>query len=73
MTAVWRDPATGQLYFADDSGCSCPSPFEEFYTRDQLTAATRHEVLAHLEKRRGEEGSESTDGLDLAGRVSQLR
>lgn len=51
MTAVWRNPATGQLYYADDAGCSCPSPFENITRIDQLTPATRHEILAHLSKR----------------------
>lgn len=25
---VWRDRKTGELYTGEDSGCSCPSPFE---------------------------------------------
>ena len=29
MFVVWEDCAGG-MYYADDSGCSCPSPFEEF-------------------------------------------
>lgn len=33
MTAVWVDKF-GQLYWADDSGCSCPSPFEDFTSLD---------------------------------------
>jgi hypothetical protein len=48
MTAVWRDRETGQLYWADDSGCSCPSPFEEFTSRDSLTAGTAAELDARL-------------------------
>lgn len=28
LTTVWRNTETGALYFADDSGCSCPSPYE---------------------------------------------
>lgn len=27
---VWREKATGQLWWASDSGCSCPTPFEDF-------------------------------------------
>lgn len=48
MTAVWRDPQTGQLYWADDSGCSCPSPFEDVRSRADLTAGTTDELDAHL-------------------------
>lgn len=28
MVVVWRDKKTGKEYWAADSGCSCPSPFE---------------------------------------------
>lgn len=27
---VWRELSTGRLWWAADSGCSCPSPFEEY-------------------------------------------
>lgn len=36
LTVVWQDISTGTLYYADDSGCSCPSPFE-IVGRDDLT------------------------------------
>jgi hypothetical protein len=26
---VWRNLESGKLFYATDSGCSCPSPFEE--------------------------------------------
>lgn len=48
LTAVWRDPQTGQLYWADDAGCSCPSPFEDASGRESLTAGTSDELGAHL-------------------------
>lgn len=35
--AVWRDTATGGLYYAADSGCSCPSPFEWARSLGDLT------------------------------------
>lgn len=28
LLVVWRNVETGQLYWATDAGCSCPSPFE---------------------------------------------
>ncbi len=40
MVAVWRDLETNRLYFAGDSGCSCPSPFED-EGRADLTPLTR--------------------------------
>lgn len=29
FTVVWKDK-NGNLYWASDAGCSCPSPFEDF-------------------------------------------
>lgn len=31
---VWREIATGKLYYATDSGCSCPDPFAGFRIAD---------------------------------------
>lgn len=28
---VWKHKPDGELYWATDSGCSCPSPFEDHY------------------------------------------
>jgi hypothetical protein len=30
----WTDTETGLVYTAHDSGCSCPSPFEDFQVSD---------------------------------------
>ena len=30
ILSVWRDERTGHLYYAEDSGCSCPTPFEDY-------------------------------------------
>lgn len=38
LLSVWVDPGTGVFYGATTSGCSCPSPYEEY------------ESLADLEK-----------------------
>lgn len=37
LTVVWRDPKTGEMFYARDSGCSCPQPFEEYTSREKLT------------------------------------
>lgn len=29
MVVIWQDKKTKKFYFAADSGCSCPSPFED--------------------------------------------
>ena len=33
---VWYDPVTLEYFWAQDAGCSCPSPFENVTSRDQL-------------------------------------
>lgn len=37
ILGLWRDKETGELFLAQDSGCSCPTPFEEFTSLDKLT------------------------------------
>lgn len=69
LTAVWRD-ATGKLLWADDAGCSCPSPFESVGI-DDLSTGTPAELQAHLEKRNteGYDGDRSDAIAELMGRV----
>lgn len=66
MTAVWRD-AEGGLYWADDSGCSCPSPFEDFQSIEELTKGTFYELATHLEGRKA-----NAQSGDAAARVVEL-
>lgn len=37
IRCVWRHTETGVLYTAEDSGCSCPSPFEEYNSLESLS------------------------------------
>jgi hypothetical protein len=37
---VWRHTKTDELYWARDSGCSCPTPFEDFRGLADLTKIT---------------------------------
>jgi len=36
LTAVLRRLSDGTLWYASDSGCSCPSPFEDVFTWERL-------------------------------------
>ena len=67
LTVVWRNPETGQLYIAEDSGCSCPSPFENFDGVEDLDAVTPHEAIQRLQKRMN-----TTDGMNLIERIRLL-
>lgn len=40
ILAVWQHE-DGRLFWASDSGCSCPSPFEDFTSLDDLTPITQ--------------------------------
>ena len=49
MFVAWKD-AHGQFYYGSDAGCSCPSPFEDCNSLEDLTKATVPEVHAALDK-----------------------
>jgi len=49
MFVVWKD-AAGKLYYGSDSGCSCPSPFEDYREVSDLTTATVAEIHAALDE-----------------------
>lgn len=34
---LWQDKATGRMYVGHDAGCSCPTPFEDFHSLDDMT------------------------------------
>jgi hypothetical protein len=36
IVVVWKDVYDPVYYWAADSGCSCPSPFEEYYGKQDL-------------------------------------
>lgn len=40
MLGVWQHK-DGRLFYASDSGCSCPSPFEDFHSLADLTPITK--------------------------------
>jgi hypothetical protein len=50
-TAVWVNDKVKKFYWADDSGCSCPSPFEGFSTIEQLNSGPFEQVRDHLTSR----------------------
>lgn len=47
LTVVWKDNA-GQIYWASDSGCSCPSPFED-HDRSTLTCGSAGEFARYVQ------------------------
>lgn len=39
LTRIYHHPDTNQIFYAHDSGCSCPMPFEDFNSIDDYTKA----------------------------------
>lgn len=49
-SVVWQDVETGALYYAHDSGCSCPIPFDS-EDRSTIKKIERvQELIDHLEE-----------------------
>lgn len=44
---AWRHE-DGRLFWASDSGCSCPVPFENFGDLESLSTGTADELIADL-------------------------
>ena len=74
LLVVWRRDCDGALLYGEDSGCSCPSPFDTKGVGD-LTVSTKHEIAALIQARLGEplyEGHEpdgQREALDLIERL----
>lgn len=61
---VWKDK-DDRLYYAEDSGCSCPSPFETF-TRETVTPVVEwEEIISRLHHRVAEEGEYARSGIGI--------
>jgi hypothetical protein len=72
LTVVWQDVETGACYYADDSGCSCPSPFED-ESRATITKIERlQDLLDHLEERKQESYYYESDKAGIDAECSAL-
>lgn len=65
MTAAWVD-ASGRYFWADDSGCSCPAPFEDVRSLGDLQSGSLEDLLAHLRR------TAQQRGIFRADRISNL-
>jgi hypothetical protein len=70
LTVVWQRDFDGKIVYAEDSGCSCPSPFEEQGPED-LTVCKPAELQAHIEQRGKDAcyGDRAAEIADLMHRV----
>lgn len=47
ILAVFRHVMTGRVFYAQDSGCSCPTPFDDFrfdFTAPDIINTNLHEI-----------------------------
>lgn len=51
LTVVWRRTSDGRLVYGEDSGCSCPSPFEDQGVEDLKPITSVSEFQDLLDKR----------------------
>jgi len=58
ISVVWKE-GRGKYYLGDDSGCSCPAPFEDYTKKEQLDGPMNKRSLeAALRYRIKEKASE---------------
>jgi hypothetical protein len=71
-TVVWQRAFDGKFVYAEDSGCSCPSPFEDTGIEDLVILRKRgglNDFKAHCEQRQGEGSDRSVEVAELLERM----
>ncbi|WP_190822018.1 DUF7574 domain-containing protein [Saccharopolyspora pogona] len=82
LTVVWYHAESGKYYWASDSGCSCPSPFEYYNSLDKAESGSVWQAIAELTRRHGERPEDeyyadnwdyaNSKVVDLCGKLIQL-
>ena len=70
IMALWRETATGALFFGTDSGCSCPSPWDRTSESD-LTPITR-ETFDEFERAVNDFPAALDERRDLIARAREV-
>jgi hypothetical protein len=77
-SVLWRSDA-GEFYIGDDSGCSCPSPFEDIGIRDLMKIAKLQDLIDYFAERCKEsfyydstDEFRSEDSKRIDGEIGQL-
>ncbi|WP_157430021.1 DUF7574 domain-containing protein [Actinomadura oligospora] len=78
LFVVWREKATGRLAYGQDSGCSCPCPFEWFEVEDLIFAepweiTQKISTVANEKKSAGYWGASDNDVVNLIEKVVNAR
>lgn len=73
LTVVWKRDSDGKFVYAEDSGCSCPSPFGDTGVQDLTVLRKRGglaDFKAHCAERQAEGREErSADTASLLARM----
>ena len=48
----WKELSTNKVYTARDSGCSCPTPFEDYDTIESLTLVQNSDFQMYVDEYR---------------------
>lgn len=71
---VWKHKKTGQLYTMRDSGCSCPTPFEDYNNLEDLEAVNFDNLEAEIKSERSRsyyEGASLNECRDFLDKVAK--
>ena len=71
-TVVWKDQ-DGRLWYGEDSGCSCPSPFESLGVSDLTPIDSAATFDAHLKARQTERYSGYVNDAERRDLVAKVR
>jgi hypothetical protein len=69
---VWRHKDTGKLYTARDSGCSCPSPFEDYVKIEDLEEFSLSKIETEAREEAAEDYYEGDSILDFLEVIRKL-
>jgi hypothetical protein len=76
LRVIWRHKPTGKLYTGRDSGCSCPSPFEDFTNIEDLDPFDADFLVNEATKEAGESyygGDDTRQFIDQVRRLAENR
>jgi len=63
MVLVWKETKSGNLYWAADAGCSCPTPFEDYTSVELLNKFNYEDIKQAVKERYGPSEAEKRDFL----------
>ena len=70
MVVVWKAVESGNLYWAEDAGCSCPTPFENYNSIEDLHPFNYEEIEKSVKQRKY--GASEGEKQDFLRKVRNL-